>query len=105
MEEYVATMDQLPADTKETFIQQGQEIMSDKNLLEISDYCNQVGLYQALASLGVDKAKKLVDTVILSIEKRKHKIVSRENTPKVVETKFEKKNKDSKTPLDDNDAR
>ncbi len=105
VEEYVATMDQLPADTKETFIQQGQEIMSDKNLLEISDYCNQVGLYQALASLGVDKAKKLVDTVILSIEKRKREIVSKENTPKVVGAKFEKKNKDSKTPLDDNDAR
>lgn len=105
VEEYVATMDQLPADTKENFIQQGQEIMSDKKLLEISDYCNQVGLYQALASLGVDKAKKLVDTVMHSIEKRKRQIVSRENTPKVIGTKFEKKNKDSKTPVDDNDAR
>ena len=103
--EYVTKMGDLPKDTQTTFMQQGQEIMSDENLLAISDYCNKVGLYQALASLGVDKAKKIVDTVILSIEKRKGEIVSRENTPKVVRAKFEKKNKNSKTPLDDNDAR
>lgn len=105
VEDYVATMDQLPANTKKNFIQQGKEIMESEELLEISDYCNQVGLYQALASLGVDKAKQLVDTVMHSIEKRKRQIVSRENTPKVVGAKFEKKNKNSKTPLDDNDAR
>lgn len=103
--EYVTKMGDLPKDTQTAFMQQGQEIMSDENLLAISDYCNKVGLYQALASLGVDKAKKIVDTVILSIEKRKGEIVSRENTPKVVRAKFEKKNKNSKTPLDDNDAR
>lgn len=103
--EYVTKMGDLPKDTQTAFMQQGQEIMSDENLLAISDYCNKVGLYQALASLGVDKAKKIVDTVILSIEKRKREIVSRENTPKVVRAKFEKKNKNSKTPLDDNDAR
>lgn len=103
--EYVTKMGDLPKDTQTAFMQQGQEIMSDENLLAISDYCNKVGLYQALASLGVDKAKKIVDTVILSIEKRKCEIVSRENTPKVVRAKFEKKNKNSKTPLDDNDAR
>lgn len=105
VEDYVATMDQLPEKTKKHFIQQGKEIMESEELLKISYYCNQVGLYQALASLGVDNAKQLVDTVMHSIEKRKRQIVSRENIPKVVETKFEKKNKDSKTPDDDNDAR
>lgn len=105
VEDYVATMDQLPENTKKNFIQQGKEIMESEELLKISYYCNQVGLYQALASLGVDNAKQLVDTVMHSIEKRKRQIVSRENIPKVVETKFEKKNKDSKTPLDDNDER
>ena len=100
--EYVATMDQLPRGTKETFMQQGQEIMSDKTLLEISDYCNQVGLYQALASLGVDKAKKLVDTVIHSIEKRKHVIVNKENIPKIARAKFEKKDTSIR---DDNETR
>lgn len=81
--EYVATMDQLPKGTKESFIQQGQEIMSSKDLLEISDYCNQAGLYQKLASLGVDKAKKLIDKVIQMIEDRHRSVASREETPKV----------------------
>ena len=81
--EYVATMDQLPKGTKESFIQQGQKIMSSKDLLEISDYCNQAGLYQKLASLGVDKAKKLIDKVIQMIEDRHRSVASREETPKV----------------------
>lgn len=105
VEEYVVAMDQLPANTKEIFIQQGQEIMSDKKLLEISNYCIQGGFFQVLASLGVDKAKQVIDAVQHSIEKRKRQIVSRENMPKVVGAKFEKKNKDSKTPDDDNIAR
>ena len=105
VEDYVATMDQLPENTKKNFIQQGKEIMESEELLKISYYCNQVGLYQALASLGVDNAKQLVDTVMHSIEMRQHKIASREDIPKIVGAKFEKKNKNSKTPDDDNDAR
>lgn len=105
VEDYVATMSQLPENTKKKFIQQGKEIMESEELLEISDYCIQWGFFQVLASLGVDKAKQVIDAVQHSIEKRKRQIVSRENTPKVIGTKFEKKNKDSKTPLDDNGER
>lgn len=105
VEDYVATMSQLPENTKKKFIQQGKEIMESEELLEISDYCIQGGFFQVLASLGVDKAKQVIDAVQHSIEKRKRQIVSRENTPKVIGTKFEKKNKDSKTPLDDNGER
>lgn len=99
--EYVSRIGDLPKDTKQTFIEQGQEIMSDKKLLEISDYCNKVGLYQALASLGVDKAKRLVDTVMDNIEKRKYKIATREDIPKIVGAKFEKEQKTSETQADD----
>ena len=102
VENYVVAMDRLPPETKETFIEQGREIMSDENLLQISDYCNKVGLYQELASLGVDKAKKLVDAVIHSIEKRKHVITSKQNIPKIVGAKFEKKDTSIS---DDNEAR
>ena len=105
VEDYVATMDQLPENTKKNFIQQGKEIMESEELLEISDYCNKVGLYQALASLGVERAKKLVDTVMHSIEMRQHKIANKEDIPKIVGAKFEKKNNNSKTLDDDNDAR
>lgn len=105
VEDYVATMDQLPENTKKNFIQQGKEIMESEELLKISYYCNKVGLYPALLSLGVEKAKKLVDTIMHSIEMRQHKIASREDIPKIVGAKFEKKNKNSKTPDDDNDAR
>lgn len=93
VEEYVASMNELPVDAKKKFMAQGKEIMSDEKLLEISDYCNKVGLYQALASLGVDKAKKLVDTVMHSIEKRKHARVSRDNIPLIVGAKFKKSDK------------
>lgn len=81
--EYVAKIDQLPEGKKATFIQQGKEIMSNKDLLEISYHCDQVRFYQALASLGVDKAKKLVDKVIQMIEDRHRSVASREETPKV----------------------
>ena len=103
--EYVTKMGGLPKDTQSAFIQQGQEIMSDENLLAISDYCNKVGLYQALASLGVENAKKLVDAVMHSIEMRQHRIASREDIPKIVGAKFEKNDNPSIIQMDDNKTR
>ena len=95
----------LSKDTQSAFMQQGQEIMSDENLLAISYYCNKVGWYQALASLGVENAKKLVDAVMHSIKMRQHKIASKEDISEIVKSKFEKNDNPSRIPRDDNETR
>ena len=98
IKEYVTKLGELPHNVKTEFIEQGKKIITDQDLLNISNYCNKVGLYQSLAELGQEQAEKVVDTLLQTIEKRKqienvkkHKnITSKEQTPKVKSTKFNK---------------
>ena len=98
IKEYVTKLGELPHNVKTEFIEQGKKIITDQDLLNISNYCNKVGLYQSLAELGQEQAEKVVDTLLQTIEKRKqienvkkHKnITSKEQTPKVKSAKFNK---------------
>ena len=95
IEDYVSKIGELPQNIKIEFIEQGKKIITDQDLLNISNYCNKVGLYQTLAELGQEQAEKVVDILIQTIGKRKQKpksknIVSKEQTPKVKTVKFNK---------------
>ena len=95
MEDYVAKINELPKGEKDRFIENGIQIISDKNMIEISDYSNEVGLYKALSELGVDKAKKVIDTLMNSLERRKN-TKSKEETPKIVDAKIEPKHEEER---------
>lgn len=95
MEDYVAKINELPKEEKDRFIENGIQIISDKNMIEISDYSNEVGLYKALSELGVDKAKKVIDTLMNSLERRKN-TKSKEETPKIVDAKIEPKHEEER---------
>lgn len=95
MEDYVEKINELPKEEKDKFIENGIEIISDKNTLEISDYSNEVGLYKALSELGVDKAKKVIDTLMNSLERRKN-TKSKEETPKIVDAKIDQKDEEER---------
>lgn len=96
--DYVTKIEELPANIKNEFIEQGKKIITDQDVLIISNYCNKVGLYQSLAELGQKQAEKVVDTLLQTIEKRKKmtkiksnkKIVSKDEVPKVISAKFNK---------------
>lgn len=97
IEDYVTKLGELPQNVKFDFIEQGKKIITDQDLLNISNYCNKVGLYQSLAELGQKQAEKVVDSFIEIIEKRKqiqknkHKdIESIERVPKVKSSKYNK---------------
>lgn len=95
IEDYVSKIGELPQNIKIEFIEQGKKIITDQDLLNISNYCNKVGLYQTLAELGQEQAEKVVDILLQTIGKRKQKpksknIVSKEQTPKVKTVKFNK---------------
>lgn len=95
MEDYVAKINELPKGEKDRFIENGIQIISDKNMIEISDYSNEVGLYKALSELGVDKAKKVIDTLMNSLERRKN-TKSKEETPKIVDAKIDQKDEEER---------
>lgn len=95
MEDYVAKINELPKGEKDRFIENGIQIISDENMLKISDYSNEVGLYKALSELGVDKAKKVIDTLMNSLERRKN-TKSKEETPKIVDAKIEPKDEEER---------
>lgn len=95
IKEYVTKIEELPQKAKTEFIEQGKKIITDQDLLNISNYCNKVGLYQSLAELGQTQAEKVVDSFIEIIEKRKQmkenkskKIAPKEEIPKVKAAKF-----------------
>ena len=96
MEDYVSKIGELPQDLKSEFIEQGKKIITHQEMLNISNYCNKVGLYQSLAELGQEQAEKVVDTLLQTIEKRKqmkkvksHKnIVSKDEIPNVKSAKY-----------------
>ena len=95
IKEYVTKIGELPQKAKTEFIEQGKKIITDQDLLNISNYCNKVGLYQSLAELGQTQAEKVVDSFIEIIEKRKQmkenkskKIAPKEEIPKVKAAKF-----------------
>mgnify|MGYP003379797557 CR=1 FL=1 len=95
IEDYVSKIGELPQNIKIEFIEQGKKIITDQDLLNISNYCNKVGLYQSLAELGQTQAEKVVDSFIEIIEKRKQmkenkskKIAPKEEIPKVKAAKF-----------------
>lgn len=97
IEDYVAKIGELPQNIKSEFIEQGKKIITDQDLLNISNYCNKVGLYQSLAELGQEQAEKVVDSFIEIIEKRKqmqknkyNNIASKEKTPKVESIEYNK---------------
>lgn len=98
IEDYVAKIGELPQNIKSEFIEQGKKIITDQDLLNISNYCNKVGLYQSLAELGQEQAEKVVDTLLQTIEKRKKmtkiksnkNIVSKDEVPKVKSARFNK---------------
>lgn len=98
IEDYVAKIGELPQSIKTEFIEQGKKIITDQDLLNISNYCNKVGLYQSLAELGQEQAEKVVDTLLQTIEKRKKmtkiksnkNIVSKDEVPKVKSARFNK---------------
>ena len=97
IEDYVTKLGELPQNVKFDFIEQGKKIITNQDLLNISNYCNKVGLYQSLAELGQKQAEKVVDLFIEIIEKRKqiqknkHKdIESIEKVPKVKSSKYNK---------------
>lgn len=95
IEDYVSKIGELPQNIKIEFIEQGKKIITNQDLLNISNYCNKVGLYQTLAELGQEQAEKVVDILLQTIGKRKQKpksknIVSKEQTPKVKTVKFNK---------------
>ena len=95
MEDYVAKINELPKGEKDRFIENGIQIISDENMLKISDYSNEVGLYKALSELGVDKAKKVIDTLMNSLERRKN-TKSKEETPKIVDAKIDQKDEEER---------
>ena len=93
----MAKIGELPQNIKSEFIEQGKKIITDQDLLNISNYCNKVGLYQSLAELGQEQAEKVVNSFIEIIEKRKqmkkskHKnVASKEKTPKVKSIEYNK---------------
>ena len=96
IEDYVTKIGELPQEIKNEFIEQGKKIITDQDMLNISNYCNKVGLYQSLAELGQEQAEKAIDALIQTIEKRKqierikkHKnIAPKDETPKVKSAKF-----------------
>ena len=96
--DYVTKIEELPPNIKNEFIEQGKKIITDQDVLIISNYCNKVGLYQSLAELGQKQAEKVVDTLLQAIEKRKKmtkiksnkNIVSKDEVPKVKSAKFNK---------------
>ena len=61
----------MPQEIKNEFIEQGKKIITDQDMLNISNYCNKVGLYQSLAELGQEQAEKAIDALLQTIEKRK----------------------------------
>ena len=95
MEDYVAKINELPKGEKDRFIENGIQIISDKNMIEISDYSNEVGLYKALSELGVKKKKKVIDTLMNSLERRKN-TKSKEETPKIVDAKIDQKDEEER---------
>lgn len=96
IEDYVTKIGELPQEIKNEFIEQGKKIITDQDMLNISNYCNKVGLYQSLAELGQEQAEKAIDALLQTIEKRKqierikkHKnIAPKDETPKVKSAKF-----------------
>lgn len=95
IKEYLTKLGELPQKAKTEFIEQGKKIITDQDLLNISNYCNKVGLYQLLAELGQEKAEKAVNSFIETIEKRKQmqeninkNIAPKEEIPKVKSAKF-----------------
>lgn len=98
IEEYVAKIGELPQNMKTAFIEQGKKIITDQDLLNISNYCNKVGLYQSLAELGQKQAEKVVDALLQTIEKRKQmkkiknnkNMIAKDEIPKVKSVKFNK---------------
>ncbi len=96
IKEYVTKLGELPQSVKTEFIEQGKKIITDQDLLNISNYCNKAGLYQSLAELGQEQAEKIVDTLLQTIEKRKQieriknnkNIAVKAETPKVKSAKF-----------------
>lgn len=96
IEDYVTKIGELPQEIKNEFIEQGKKIITDQDMLNISNYCNKVGLYQSLAELGQEQAEKAIDALLQTIEKRKqieklkkHKnIAAKAEIPKVKSAKF-----------------
>ena len=96
IEDYVTRIGELPQEIKNEFIEQGKKIITDQDMLNISNYCNKVGLYQSLAELGQEQAEKAIDALIQTIEKRKQmerikknkNIAPKDETPKVKSAKF-----------------
>ena len=95
MEDYVAKINELPKGEKDRFIENGIQIISDKNMIEISDYSNEVGLYKALSELGVKKKKKVIDTLMNSLERRKN-TKSKEESVKIVDAKIDQKDEEER---------
>lgn len=96
IEDYVTKIGELPQEIKNEFIEQGKKIITDQDLLKISNYCNKVGLYKLLAELGQEQAEKVIDALLQTIEKRKQmerikknkNIAPKDETPKVKSAKF-----------------
>lgn len=98
IEDYVSKIGELPQKIQNEFIEQGKKIITDQDMLNISNYCNKVGLYQSLSELGQEQAERVVDALLQTIEKRKqiekiknHKnIASKDGMPKVKSAEFNK---------------
>lgn len=96
IEDYVTKIGELPRKIQNEFIEQGKKIITDQDMLNISNYCNKVGLYQSLSELGQEQAERAIDALLQTIEKRKqieknHKnIVSKDGMPKVKSAEFNK---------------